>query len=240
MLGIALQNHPVKFSDPCSFFTKEPSENHDTENSQLSWLMQSTRSPECPRWCCCGQCNLTQKSHEQLCCRSTDGPCITTTYWFKKLVLSRETLNKALLYEDPFLDVKGDNTRNQLRHAAYKQYVHWRFGSFELEDRAVIPSCCRRVIRSTYPSADGNYTGFKTEWGSSTTWAHAVAYLGHLTFDFFHRIVVFFFFFDMCKRRRKRKFVTSQNLCCAAELLYIVIREGLLPTVCLRGTSTLN
>ncbi|KAI6076156.1 P2X purinoceptor 7 [Aix galericulata] len=149
--GSIFENHPVKFSDPCSFFTEEPSENHDTENSQLSWLMQSTRSPECPRWCCCGQCNLTQKSHEQLCCRSTDGPCITTTYWFKKLVLSRETLNKALLYEDPFLDLKGDNTRNQLRHAAYKQYVHWRFGSSELEDRAVIPSCCRGATPAALP-----------------------------------------------------------------------------------------
>ncbi|XP_068510058.1 P2X purinoceptor 7 [Anas acuta] len=161
--GSIFENHPVKFSDPYSFFTKEPNENHDTEESQLSCLMQSTRSPKCPKWCCCGQCNLTQKFHEQLCCRSTDGPCITTTYWFKKLVLSRETLNKALLYEDPFLDLQGDNTSNQLRHAAYKQYVHWRFGSFELEDRAVIPSCCREVIRSTYPKADGNYTGFKIE-----------------------------------------------------------------------------
>lgn len=161
--GSIFENHPVKISDPCSFFTNESNENCDAGESQLSWLMQSTRSPKCPRWCCCGQCNLMLKSHEQLCCRRTDGPCITTTYWFKKLVLSRGTLTKTLLYEDPFLELTGDNTNSQLRHAAYKQYIHWRFGSFELEDRTVIPSCCRGVIRSTYPTADGNYTGFKIE-----------------------------------------------------------------------------
>ncbi|NXI67091.1 P2RX7 protein, partial [Anseranas semipalmata] len=160
--GSIFEDHPVKFCDPRSFCTSE-SENHDTGESELSWLMQSTSSPNCPKWCCCGRCKLTQKYHEQLCCRRTNGQCITTTYWFKQLVLSRDTLNKALLYKDPFLDLTGSNINNELRHVAYKQYVHWRFGSFDLEDRTVIPSCCRGKIRNTYPKAGGNYTGFQME-----------------------------------------------------------------------------
>ncbi|NXL92777.1 P2RX7 protein, partial [Alectura lathami] len=157
--GSIFENHPVKFYNPRSCCTDE---NRDTGESELRQLTQSTSSPDCPEWCCCGQCKESERYHEQLCCRKKGGQCITTTYWFTQLVLSRNTLNKALLYEDPFVDLRGDNTR-QLRHIAYKQYIHWRFGSFDLEDRAIIPSCCRRRIRNTYPEANGNYSGFNME-----------------------------------------------------------------------------
>uniref|UniRef100_A0A8C3PX42 P2X purinoceptor n=1 Tax=Chrysolophus pictus TaxID=9089 RepID=A0A8C3PX42_CHRPC len=160
--GSSFENHPVKFYDPRTCCTHE-NENHSTAQSELRLLTQSISSAHCPEWCCCGQCQVTQKYHEQLCCRKKEGQCITTTYWFTQLVLSRDTLNKALLYEDPFLDLTGHRSNSQLRRIAYKQFIHWRFGSFELEDRAIIPSCCRRLIRNTYPKANGNYTGFNLE-----------------------------------------------------------------------------
>lgn len=160
---IVFQSHPVKFYDPRTCCTHESNKNHSTAQSELRLLKQSISSADCPEWCCCGQCQVTQKYHEQLCCRKKEGQCITTTYWFTQLVLSRDTLNKALLYEDPFLDLTGHSSNSQLRRIAYKQYIHWRFGSFELEDRAVIPSCCRRLIRNSYPKANGNYTGFNLE-----------------------------------------------------------------------------
>lgn len=161
--GIVFQDHPVKSYDPRTCCSHKSNEKHGAAQSELRSLTQSSSSTNCPKWCCCGRCQVAQKHHEQLCCRKKEGQCITTTYWFAQLVLSRDTLNKALLYEDPFLDLTGHSSNSQLRRIAYKQYIHWRFGSFELEDRAIIPSCCRRLIRSTYPKENGNYTGFNLE-----------------------------------------------------------------------------
>ncbi|NXN71599.1 P2RX7 protein, partial [Himantopus himantopus] len=144
--------------------TSESNENDDNEEYELGQpLRQGPSSPDCQKWCCCGKCQPTQKYHEQLCCRRKKGQCITTSHWFQQLVLSSHTLKKSLLYREPFLDLKDGNINNQLRHLAYKQYILWRFGSFDLEDRAVVPSCCRWKIRDTYPKAVDNYTGFKME-----------------------------------------------------------------------------
>ncbi|NXT42248.1 P2RX7 protein, partial [Pelecanoides urinatrix] len=160
--GSIVESHLVKFCDAGSYCTSQSSENLDNEEYELGRpLRQGASSPDCQEWCCCGNCQPTEKYHEQLCCRRNEGPCITTSRWFLQLVLSRHNLKKALLYKDPFLNLTDGNTNNWLRHLAYKQYIHWRFGSFDLEDRAVIPSCCRWKIRNTYPKAGNNYTGFK-------------------------------------------------------------------------------
>uniref|UniRef100_A0A8C3PHU5 P2X purinoceptor n=1 Tax=Calidris pygmaea TaxID=425635 RepID=A0A8C3PHU5_9CHAR len=174
-------SHPVKFFDAGSCCTSESNEKQDNEGSEPMCatesaenddneeyevgqpLRQEASSSDCQKWCCCGKCQPTQKYHEQLCCRRKKGQCITTSHWFQQLVLSRHTLKKALLYKDPFLDLTDGNINNQLRHLAYKQYVHWRFGFFDLEDRAIVPSCCRWKIRHTYPKEVNNYTGFKIE-----------------------------------------------------------------------------
>ncbi|XP_014816486.1 PREDICTED: P2X purinoceptor 7 [Calidris pugnax] len=162
-------SHPVKFFDADSFCTSESNEKQDNEGSEPPSATESAEnddkekyelkqpltgeasSSDCQKWCCCGKCQPTQKYHKQLCCRRKKGQCITTSPWFQQLVLSRHTLKKALLYKDPFVDLTGGNINNQLRHLAYKQYVRWRFGFFELEDRAIIPSCCRWKIKHTYP-----------------------------------------------------------------------------------------
>ncbi|KAM7090089.1 LOW QUALITY PROTEIN: P2X purinoceptor 7-like [Ciconia maguari] len=178
---LLLQSHPVKFCDAGSCCTSKSNENHDNEESKPMHtsesnknhdneeyelgqpLRQGSSSPDCQKWCCCGKCQPTQKYHEQLCCQRKKGQCITTSHWFQQLVLSSHALKKALLYKDPFVDLADGNINNQLCHLAYKQYVHWCFGTFDLEDRAIIPSCCRWKIRDTYPKAVNSYTGFKME-----------------------------------------------------------------------------
>ncbi|NXG76695.1 P2RX7 protein, partial [Baryphthengus martii] len=177
--GRIVESHPVKFRDAGSYCYSESNENHDSEESEPMRTGESNKnhdnedyelgqplrreasSPDCQKWCCCGKCRPAQEYHEQLCCRKKEGQCITTSRWFQQLVLSHHTLEKALLYKDPFLDLTEDNKNAWLRRCAYEQYVHWRFGSFDLEDRAVVPSCCRWKIRDTFPKAVNNYTGFK-------------------------------------------------------------------------------
>ncbi|NXN24360.1 P2RX7 protein, partial [Nycticryphes semicollaris] len=155
-------NHDNEGSEPMC--TTESNENDDNEEHQLGKpLRQEASSSDWQKWCCCGKCQPTQKYHEQLCCRRKKGQCITTSHWFQQLVLSHHTLQKALLYKDPFLNLADGNSNKQLRHLAYKQYIHWRFGCFDLEDRAVIPSCCRWKIRHAYPKEVNNYTGFKID-----------------------------------------------------------------------------
>uniref|UniRef100_A0A8C0ICL0 P2X purinoceptor n=1 Tax=Bubo bubo TaxID=30461 RepID=A0A8C0ICL0_BUBBB len=162
--GSIVESDPVKFDDAGGCCRSEAEENDDNEEYALTHALRpGASSPYFPEWCRCGKCRPTQEFHEQLCCRRKEGPCITTSQLFQQLVLSRQTLDKALLYKDPFLDLTDDNINNQLRHLAYKQYVHWRFGSFDLEDRAVVPSCCRWKIRDAYPKEDHDYTGFEME-----------------------------------------------------------------------------
>uniref|UniRef100_A0A674JSU1 P2X purinoceptor n=1 Tax=Terrapene triunguis TaxID=2587831 RepID=A0A674JSU1_9SAUR len=122
---------------------------------------QTSPSHDRPSWCCCGKCHQTQAFREQLCCRRKEGSCITTSALFEQLVLSRSALEFILLYKEPLLDLNSETLNNQLRHCAYRQYIHWRFGSAEVESSALIPSCCRWKIRETYPSEDGKYTGLE-------------------------------------------------------------------------------
>ncbi|XP_068767042.1 P2X purinoceptor 7 isoform X2 [Struthio camelus] len=162
--GDVVESHPEKASDAncCTSNSDRDPVTEEPEMYPLQRPRQRASSPDRPAWCCCGKCQLTEKYHEQLCCRRKEGKCITTSPLFERLVLSRNNLKNILLYKEPFLDLNSKNVNDRLRHCAFKQYVRWRFGSFDLENRAVIPSCCRWQIRDTYPKADGKYTGFKT------------------------------------------------------------------------------
>ncbi|NXS53178.1 P2RX7 protein, partial [Brachypteracias leptosomus] len=161
--GSILEGHPVKFGDAGNRCISESNKNHDDEELELGQpLRHEASSLESLKWCCCGRCQPAQEYHEQLCCRRNQGQCLTTSQGFQQLVLSSDSLKKALLYKEPFLDVTAGNLNTQLRHLAYEQYIHWHFGA-DLQDRAVIPNCCRWKIRESYPKPFNNYTGFKIE-----------------------------------------------------------------------------
>lgn len=122
------------------------------------------RSSSSPSWCQCGNClpsqlPKSQQCLEELCCRKKPGACITTSEPFRRLILSRRALQFLLLYQEPLLN--GNVTNNQLRHCAYRCYTTWRFGSKDLADFAILPSCCRWRIRSEFPKSEGIYSGFK-------------------------------------------------------------------------------
>jgi P2X purinoceptor 7 len=120
-----------------------------------------------PSWCQCGSCLPSQlpESHkclEELCCRRKPGPCITTSELFRKLVLCRGALQLLLLYQEPLLALESEDTNRRLRHCAYRCYTTWRFGSRDMADFAILPSCCRWQIRKEFPKSEGRYSGFRS------------------------------------------------------------------------------
>nr|XP_033812086.1 P2X purinoceptor 7 [Geotrypetes seraphini] len=137
-----------------------PHSDHDmllASNIELNPLQKDADSPP---WCHCGKCHSMFTFQEQLCCRRSPGPCITSAYLFERLVLSRSALEFMLSYSDPFLNTNNEHITAKFRHCAYSQYIRWRFGSKVLMHYCVIPSCCRWTIRNKYPKADGKYHSF--------------------------------------------------------------------------------
>ncbi|KAF6082325.1 purinergic receptor P2X 7 [Phyllostomus discolor] len=126
-----------------------------------------TASPSGPAWCRCGHCLPSQlpkdrQCLEELCCRKEPGACITTSELFGQLVLSPRALRFSLLYQEPLLALDSDAADARLRHCAYRSYATWRFGSPDLADFAILPSCCRWRIRREFPKSEGQYSGFKS------------------------------------------------------------------------------
>ncbi|XP_051017503.1 P2X purinoceptor 7 isoform X2 [Acomys russatus] len=136
------------------------------EEIQLLCKEVPPRSGHSPGWCQCGKCLPSQlpenrRALEELCCRRKPGRCITTSELFWKLVLSRQALQLLLLYQEPLLVLEEEATNRRLRHRAYRCYATWRFGSQDMADFAILPSCCRWRIRKEFPKTEGQYTGFQ-------------------------------------------------------------------------------
>ncbi|XP_028741718.1 P2X purinoceptor 7 isoform X1 [Peromyscus leucopus] len=136
------------------------------EEMQLLREEVAPRSGDSPGWCQCGNCLPSRlpenrRALEELCCRRKWGPCITTSALFRKLVLSRQTLQLLLLYQEPLLGLEEEVGNRRLRHCAYGCYALWRFGSQDMADFAILPSCCRWRIRKEFPKTEGQYSGFK-------------------------------------------------------------------------------
>lgn len=164
------QRPPMDFTDlsrlPLSLHEPPPIPGQP-ETIQLLSEGATPRSSDCPNWCQCGKCLPSQlperqRCLEELCCRKKLGACITTSEPFKKLILSRHVLQFLLHYQEPLLVLDADSTNSQLRHCAYRCYTTWRFGSQDLADFAILPSCCRWRIRREFPKREGQYSGFKS------------------------------------------------------------------------------
>ncbi|GAA6223747.1 P2X purinoceptor 4-like [Lates japonicus] len=116
---------------------------------------------ERPSWCKCDCCAPSSLPQEELCCRRSDGACITSSPLFERLVLHRPLLEAVLLYHDPLSPPADRGQTAALRHCAYRQYISWRFGEPPVDTQPAIPSCCVWRVREEYPSPDGQYSGFK-------------------------------------------------------------------------------
>ncbi|XP_042371259.1 P2X purinoceptor 7-like, partial [Plectropomus leopardus] len=136
------------------------SDNHD---AQPPLDHKSEPGRRRPAWCRCDRCAPSALPLEELCCRQSDGACITSSPLFEQLVLRRSLLEAVLLYRDPLSPLAGQGETAILRHCAYGQYISWRLGVPPENTLPAIPSCCVWRVRGEYPKPDGQYGGFRPD-----------------------------------------------------------------------------
>ena len=79
------------------------------------------------------------------------------------LVLDQQVLALGNGYHADMLGRHGrpvEDYHRSMRHAAYRNFTLWRHGRLGQGNRRVIPSCCVRRIRDTYPDNTNTYTRF--------------------------------------------------------------------------------
>ena len=87
---------------------------------------QQLASPPVPNWCKCGCCRQMARALENFHCKKKD--CVTITQRFYKLclfpdILQLYILNRAYIRNDP-----SDNSTQQFRKAAYRQFILDKYG----------------------------------------------------------------------------------------------------------------
>jgi len=114
-------------------------------------------------WCHCGHCRQMPRPEEQLCCRRTHGNCLleTAARDINDVVLRRSVILVAVRDMNDVFAYNNQPANDNFRHAAYRQFVLWRYERLGSGNRVVIPSCVVWAIRDRFPSPDGTYTGFK-------------------------------------------------------------------------------
>ena len=113
-----------------------------------------------PEWCDCSHCVSMDNPEERKCCKLRN--CITSYKLFENLCLDRNVLETAIKAR---CDIRADELdfgMNSYRKSAYRQYTLWRYGRLGKGNRRLCPACVVRMVRATYPSADGNYMGFRS------------------------------------------------------------------------------
>ena len=75
-----------------------------------------------------------------------------------KVVHRRNVLLLAIRHMNDLFAYNEQPGNDSYRHAAYRQYVLWRFHRLGSGNRVVIPSCAVWSIKDRYPSIDGTHT----------------------------------------------------------------------------------
>ncbi|XP_071339948.1 P2X purinoceptor 7 isoform X2 [Trachinotus anak] len=139
----------------------QPGVNNQDAQPPLDHRAEPMPKANRPAWCKCDCCTPSSLPQEELCCRRSDGACITSSPLFEQLVLRRSLLEAVLLYQNPLSPPAELGHTTALRHCAYRQYIIWRFGDPPNDTHPAIPRCCVQRVREEYPRLDGQYSGFR-------------------------------------------------------------------------------
>jgi P2X purinoceptor 7 len=96
---------------------------------------------------------------EEKCCGRSR--CVTAYNIFYKIVLDPHVLGVAILNRVDIRADPADFSDRSYRKAAYRQYILWAHKHLGRGNRKVAPSCVVKKIRRHFPSATGQYMGFR-------------------------------------------------------------------------------
>ena len=131
-------------------------------------------------WCRCGNCGEMPQGVEQKCCYNEcfeltnfqdaefipGQNCVLESDLLLNGILRKCVVQTAWMGQRRRMGYLGDDllfthmTNANYRYHAYRQYIDFIWGYLGRHNRRVIPACVVTHIRSTWPSADGNYTGY--------------------------------------------------------------------------------
>jgi hypothetical protein len=113
-----------------------------------------------PDFCMCGQCSQQSICAERHCCREKRGRCVLQDSAMQK-VIDPDVVKVAInLDHHNLCEDAWEHGNNNMRHAAYRQFVLYVTGNTGRHRRVIVPSCVTWAIRRIWPSDDGHYKGF--------------------------------------------------------------------------------
>jgi len=117
------------------------------QQSQLQHPTHQLLSTHGPKFCHCGICVDMPTKVESVCCRMgmDDGVCVMNDpkSGMANICLDEQVVRTAVsLARDLYAeDIEKNYNHDQMRHAAYKQYIFATAGNTGSGNRIVIPSC---------------------------------------------------------------------------------------------------
>ena len=140
------------------FFQNRPSLLHDYRlRTQEPAPVIPLQPP--PRWCKCTLCIEMPSAKERKCCGRRN--CVTKGRVFHEICVNGTNLEVAIRSRSDIYVSAPCYDKKSMRHMGYRQFVMWQHGPLGAGNRVVIPSCSVWAIRRKYPSASGQYTGYK-------------------------------------------------------------------------------
>jgi hypothetical protein len=117
-----------------------------------------------PDWCKCGNCREHFAIERHCCSSSIDQPCVLQSDTnLRNIVLNEAAVTTAINACNVRLhERQWRYANNEMRYAAYRQYVFYKLGHLGKSVRVCPPSCVLWAIRDMWPAAEGeHYSGFK-------------------------------------------------------------------------------
>ncbi len=140
------------------FFKNRPSLLHDFMLRRQEPAPVVPHQPP-PRWCKCTLCIEMPNAKERKCCWRRN--CITRDRTFYEICVNGTNLEVAINSKSDIYVSAPRFDNASMRHMGYRQFVMWQHGPLGAGNRVVVPSCSVWAIRRKYPSANGQYTGYK-------------------------------------------------------------------------------
>ncbi|XP_070183087.1 P2X purinoceptor 7-like [Littorina saxatilis] len=122
-------------------------------------------------WCQCANCAGMGSIRECRCCQeipemesltvSTGVGCITDHPGFRSVCLDHYVLETCYHWYNQQYGRAIQDANERFRYVAYRMLVRWVWKWLGRDIRVTLPACAVARIREQFPSADGQYVGYR-------------------------------------------------------------------------------